>query len=127
MTRASGRRSGKLLQRAGQHPLLQLDRQHSPAEPADLVVRAVHGGRNVGGQFSRRRFGRREHFRQGLRLQSQPGQLLTDVVVQVLRDAPLDLLGSCQQVFLELGTLDDPAQLHADADHRVGNPLHRVG
>lgn len=72
-----------------------------------------------------------EHFRQGLCFQSQSGQLLTDVVVQILRDASLDLLGNRQQVLFELGTLDDPAQLQADADHCVGNPAigldHLIG
>ena len=43
--------------------------------------------------------------------------------MQILRDAELDLFGTCQQVLFELSVLDDPAQLHADADHRVGNPF----
>ena len=95
----------ELPNRVRQQALLKFDRQQSPREPADLAARAVERGRNVGGEFSRRRFGRCEHFRQGLRLQSQSGQLLTDVVVQILRDASPDCLGSRQQVLLKVGAL----------------------
>jgi hypothetical protein len=63
-----GSRSDKVLQRLCQQSLLKLDRQQPPRKPADLIVRTVHGGRNVGGEFSRGRFGRGKHIRQGLGL-----------------------------------------------------------
>jgi len=85
-------------------------------------VGAVYGGGNVGGKSSRRRSARGKHFRQRLCLEPEPGQLLTDVVVQILGHASLDFLGNLQQVLFEIGPLNDPAQLHPDGDHCVGNP-----
>ena len=94
--RGRGRKSPD---RHGQQPLLQLDRQQPAGDRADLLSRAVRNGRNVGGQFFRRVLAAAEHFNQGRGLQPQTGQLLTDVIVQVLGDGLLHVVGNLGDFF----------------------------
>ena len=103
--RACGGRNGKLLQR-------DWPAAPPPARSATFPEKARGPCRACGPRrpqcrrpVFQRRFGRCEHFRQGRRLQSQPGQFLTDVVVEVLRDALPDLLGNRQQVLFESDVL----------------------